>query len=666
MQDACRESDGLGDPRAEAEGELAVARLHLDVGDARHAAVHVAQALHYDPSFEDCYALLDALGEHAADDAELADWFRIGEPIYIGAAAALAALRAGVQQYAGAVDLLGVITAGEPGKPWCAAPWFGPHLADHVPPRVLAGAVGKFNTKLGDPAPAETVATFAPWLELARAAAAQPEITAQPLAVLSGLARRIGKVDEAITWCERAEAMDVAGVAEGEYRVGAVMLGFALRSAERPREAIEAWRRALRLDPDNIDLHIDLAETCMQGQDYEQAVAWADLAAERDPRHLKPQAVRLAALHALSDYTDNVSLASLRQLARENPEHVYPRRLIKEARRARCWIGGVPWPTEAMSRLLDRMLEGRLPSLAPYTDVLRISVSGLESPSPAATLRACFPRLAVEMLDLAPKASAPDMRAPASAAFGEPPWRYQGSQAFAAADPPDAAAVHRLRLVAESGNWNDPLDAHDRAAELRGLTAQELLGLVTHIPLPSDEAWRERWGAGPSYWARLTQAWACLGALYLDESEQWPGSKRREVLLRLLFGPEDWCVDAAAFALYTSALVNPGQRPDVAAAIGARYLHSSLALGRRPTELHKPLAHVVLACPGMDAEVSAYARRMLAWQRASDRDEAPAAPPVGRKDTDVRRWADRLVATCRPSSLPPPSPPRRAWLRRSR
>jgi hypothetical protein len=492
------------------------------------------------------------------------------------------------------------------------------------------------------------VRAFAPWLELARAAAARPEITAQPLAVLSGLARRIGSVDEAIAWCERAETMDAEGVAEGEYRVGAVMLGFALRTAGRTQEAIAAWRRALQLDPDNIDLHIDLAETCMQEQDHEQAVVWAEREAERDPRHLKPKAVRLAALHAQSDFTDNAPLAALQQLARDNPDHSYPRRLIREARRARSWLGGVPWPTEAMSRLLDRMLEGRLPSQAPYTDVPRISISGIESPSPTAVLRAFFPRLAVEVVGAAGAAAArSDVREPMSTAFGEPVWRYQGTEAAAAPDPPGGEAARRLRVVAESGNWNDPLDAHDRAAELRGLTADELLGLVTHIPLPSDEAWQERWGGGPAYWARLAQGWACLGVLYLDEDEAWQGSKRRTVLMRLLFGPEDWCVDAAAFALYTSALLDPSQRRDVAAAIGARYLHASLALGRRPTELHKPLAHVVLACPEMDPKLVAYARELLAWQRVADRDDdAPAGPPKARNDADVRQWAARLIAQC--------------------
>lgn len=668
MRDACRESDGLGDPRTEAEGELAVARLHLDADDASHAAIHVAQALHYDPSFEDCYALIDALAARAADTDELVGWFTIGEPLYIGGAAAMAALRARAGQFGGAVDLLGVITAGEPERPWSAAPWFGPRLAERVSPGVIAHAVGRFNTKLGDPAAPETAQLFAPWLELARAAAARPGITAQPLAVLSGLARRIGPVDEAIAWCERAEALDAAGVAEGEHRVGAVMLGFALRSAERPGEAIEAWRRALALDPDNIDLYIDVAETCMRQQDHEQAVTWAERAARRDPAHLKPKAVRLAALHALSDYTDNASLSGLQELAKQNPDHFYPRRLIAEARRARSWIGGVPWPTEATGRLLDHMLAGRLPSQAPYSDAPTISVTGLESPSPTSVLRSCFPQVELEVGDARELAPTPeplsaDVRSPTVAAtvtvavavtasangtaFGAPIWAYHGTAVAASVPAPGEDAVRRLRAVAESGNWNDPLGAHDRAAELRGLSEGDILGLVAHIPLPSDEAWRERWGGAPAYWARLAQAWACLGALYLDEEEPWHGSKRRSLLLRLLFGPEDWCVDAAAFALYTTALLHPDRRSDVNAALGARYLHASLALGRRPAELHLPLAHVLLACADMDPQLVAYARGLLAWQRAVDRDDGRAGPPPRPSDQEVRRRAERLLAVCR-------------------
>ena len=121
--DDCRTPDGQGDPRAEAEGELAVARLNLAGGDAEHAAVHVAQALHNDPSFAECYAMVDELAGHARNVEELIDWFKIGEPMYLGGAVALAAVYAATGRVLSAVDMLGRITEVRSDLPWCAAPW---------------------------------------------------------------------------------------------------------------------------------------------------------------------------------------------------------------------------------------------------------------------------------------------------------------------------------------------------------------------------------------------------------------------------------------------------------------------------------------------------------------------------------------------------------------
>ena len=167
--------------------------------------------------------------------------------------------------------------------------------------REAAIAVSHFASGLPDPAPAELAELQAPWLEFARAVAARPETTAQTLAILSTLARRIGGVGEAIAWCTRAELMDRRKPAKGENQVGALMLGFAYRSAGRPHEALEAWERALALDPHNIDLYIDMAETCMQEDDHAHAIQWAERAMQYDPQHVKPQAVRLSAIYTQSD-----------------------------------------------------------------------------------------------------------------------------------------------------------------------------------------------------------------------------------------------------------------------------------------------------------------------------------------------------------------------------
>jgi tetratricopeptide (TPR) repeat protein len=642
--EACRTpSDGQGEPRVEAEGELAVARLNLDGGDPEHAAVHVAQALHHDPTYQQCYAMIDELAGHAAGLEELASWFTIGEPMYLGGAVALAVLRAKAGQYAMAIEILGQITAIRPDQPWCAAPWFGPQVAERVSGREAAVAISHFASGLPDPAPAELAQTQAPWLEFARAVAAQPETTAQALAILSTLARRIGGVGEAIAWCTRAELLDRQGAAEGENRVGALMLGFAYRSAGRPNEAIDAWERALELDPHNIDLYIDVAETCMQQHDHAQAVTWAERAMRYDPAHVKPRAVRLAALYTQSNYTDGPALAALQQLAQENPEHPYPRHLLHLARQNRPWIGSVPWPTEATSGLLAQMLEGRIPSAAPFDSAPRVGITSLEAPSPNAVVRAYFPGLTIDAADI----PAPDIRVPVSTAFGTPLWSYPADEVteVPTVAKPSAEAVTILRAVAGPGSWSDPISAFDGAAELGKLAEQDLLGLVAHIPAPDDEAWLQRWHAGPAYWARMAQAWTCLGILHLRAEEPWRTSRRRTLLLRLLFGNEDWSVDAAAFALYVSALLHEDQRPDIASAIGARYLHATLAFGRRPTELQEPMAHIVLACPAMDPRLVQYAHEMLSLKRAADRDEPPT--PKSLSDPATQAWAERLLSTCR-------------------
>ena len=636
--DDCRTPDGQGDPRAEAEGELAVARLNLAGGDAEHAAVHVAQALHNDPSFAECYAMVDELAGHARNVEELIDWFKIGEPMYLGGAVALAAVYAATGRVLSAVDMLGRITEVRSDLPWCAAPWFGPQLAEHVTGIQAAVAIGHFSGGLGDPAPAEVAEIQAPWLEFARAVAARPETTAQPLGILSGLARRIGGIEDAIAWCTRAEEMDRVGVAEGEMRIGAVMLGFAYRSAGRPKDAIAAWARGLELDPHNIDLYIDMAETCMQQDDHAQAIMWAERAMGYDPTHVKPQAVRLAAIYSQSDFTDGAALAALQQLAETHPEHTYPRHLINQARQNRPWIGSVPWPTEATAQLIARIMRGRTPSHAPFDDTPHISITGLETPSPSAVLRGYFPALSVAVSRVAE----PDIRKPISTAFGEPIWRYEDIREVPTPAAPSAGAVEVLRDVAGRGSWSDPISAFDDSVELGKLSEQDLLGLITHIPPPDDASWAERWHAGPSYWARIAQAWTCVGILHHQSEEAWRGSRRRALLMRLLFGNEDWTVDAAAFALYVGALVHEEQRADAAAAIGARYLHATLAFGNRPTELQEPLAHVVLACPGMDPRLVAYAHELLALKRAEDREDVDV-PDKSLGDAEVLAWADRLL-----------------------
>jgi Tfp pilus assembly protein PilF len=54
-------TEGVGDPRLTAEGEIGLARLALDDGELRHAADHVANALAADPTLPDAQEVLASL-----------------------------------------------------------------------------------------------------------------------------------------------------------------------------------------------------------------------------------------------------------------------------------------------------------------------------------------------------------------------------------------------------------------------------------------------------------------------------------------------------------------------------------------------------------------------------------------------------------------------------
>jgi tetratricopeptide (TPR) repeat protein len=544
-------------------------------------------------------------------------------------------------EFSSAITSLAQVTANSPGLPWAAAPWFGPHLADTVPGGDIGQAVYLISGKVDDPAPAGLVAALTPWLDLARAVAARadtdwadtdwadanwadvnlanakragagPATPAVPL-LLSGLARRLGAHAEAIAWCEEAERREHApGGTPGSN--APIMLGYALRSAGRPHDAIAAWERALAAEPGNVELHIDLAETCMRTGDYAGAVAWAERAEKIDPRHLKPKAVKLAAAYQAADGSDGGPLVALVDLARANPEHGYPRTLIFQVCTGRPWLGRVPLPTEAIAGAAAQLAEDKPDGEPPFPDEVKLRVSAVEAPSAVAAFRSWFPNTELEVT-VVPE---PDARRPARTDLGPALWTYEGTDARPAVPAASPLAAEALYKVA-TGYFPDPLTAYDAALGLAGLDEAELLGLLARVPpAPASGIWLKARRVAPCLWPRVAQAWVCVGILHHRADEPWEGTARRAMLLRLLFGPEDWTVDAAAFALCVSAWIFPEQRAEVATFVGERYLSAAKAVMQRACELHDPLAHIVLACPGMLPDVAALARDLLARRARAD------------------------------------------------
>src|ERR1700683_1957572 len=110
-------SEGVGEARPEAEGELALAHIALDGGDLRHAAAHLGNAIASDPALRETYATLDELAARADDALAL---FPMTGKLYIGTVAA----RSHILARAGLVDeafgLLCQVAAAQPDKAWAA------------------------------------------------------------------------------------------------------------------------------------------------------------------------------------------------------------------------------------------------------------------------------------------------------------------------------------------------------------------------------------------------------------------------------------------------------------------------------------------------------------------------------------------------------------------
>jgi tetratricopeptide (TPR) repeat protein len=589
--------DGVGVARLEAEGEIALARLALDAADPACAAAHVAAALGEDPTLPDAYEMLRILD---AEPPRARDYFPLYDGVAPGGVAARSYLAARAGHFNEALDLLAIVAAMAPTKTWTAAGWLDlPGIAEQVEPATAAESLLSLALHLDEPVDPALLPVLAPYLEFGRRLVEAHDHRVDVLAPLSGLARRLGATDEAMQWCERAERTSPSART-------AIMLGYAYRAAGRSDDMFAIWRTAIRREPTNVDIHVDLAEHLDRARRPAEALQWLDRAVAVDPTHHKalPAACELR-------YRTDRNVAHLIRLVdhwRVHPDHAYADDLLAKACDGGLWLRFVPPPTE-MSCVVAREAERR--PAGGWSD--RASLGGdarrprveWEPPSARAAHAAAFP--------------AADMR-PTKVPFPDPRrrfasgsldlWRYDGATAWPALSPPSAAAVASLRDVA-SVAWAHPVGAYGRAAGFAGLPLEDLLGLLVHVPAPAGDMWRAFGRTDPCYWPRFAQACVCLGLLHHRREEPWPTSTRRRVLVDIANGVEDWTTDAALFALVTAAWMDPLARGDVAAVVSLRYAGVRKAMRRRPVSIAISVASLVLMTPGIDEAVRLDARRFL-------------------------------------------------------
>jgi hypothetical protein len=289
---------------------------------------------------------------------------------------------------------------------------------------------------------------------------------------------------------------------------------------------------------------------------------------------------------------------------------------------SRPWLNWVPMPTEAICNIANYVAAGR--ARGQQITVTGVGASAAEPPS---AVTAC--RRVTGPLNLRVSAfPAPDIRVPLRRGRYTV-WRYDGEEPRPAVPAPSATAVGVLREVG-GAPWPSLLSGYLQAAPLGELPLDDLLGLLVHLPEPPETPrWQHLAMSTPTYWYRLLQPWVCLGILHHAPDEPWPTSTRREVLVDLAFGVEDWVADAALFALVTVAYREPQLREEVRPLVRARL--DAAAAAPRLVTIEESLAQLMMVTPGCRTEDRAVAKATLARGASTDDPTRPAK----------RRWWQR-------------------------
>jgi len=300
--------------------------------------------------------------------------------------------------------------------------------------------------------------------------------------------------------------------------------------------------------------------------------------------------------------------------------------LFAMAGSTRPWLNWVPMPTEAIANVADQV--GRSRAEGEQVQLGALFVSAAEPPSAMVACRRVAGPVEVEIGDF----PQPDIRSPVRQVRYRV-WRYDGVTPVPAVPAPTPHAVRLLHEVANEP-WPSLLSGYLQAEPMGKLPLDDLLGLLAHLPgPPGTPRWRHLATTTPTYWYRLLQPWVCLGILHHAGDEPWLVSTRREVLMDLAFGVEDWVSDAALFALVTVAHREPEQREEVRALVRAR-LDAAMAAPRLVT-IEESLARLMLISPGCTEGDRVAAGSVLARLDSEEEDEGEGEPePPKRK----RRW----------------------------
>jgi tetratricopeptide (TPR) repeat protein len=601
MTTAPDRSGGVDNPREEAEGELALARLALADGELDHCARHLATAVELIPDLPEVHELLAALAARTPDGG--VSLFPLdGERRRLGDVVAHAYLIA-QRDPANALIMLAAATAFDPAKRWADTAWLRTCGAAALGPDAIVQAFAKVMPALPTPTSKGLRQANSVYYDLAKQAVVAYPDHGLVHGTAAGIARRLGDIADAVRWGERAYQLDPG-------KLTAVWWAYALKADGQLDRAVAVMGEAQRTNPYDLDLSSDIASWLAAAGRLDQALEVIEAAIAVDPTY--DCAVHTALrLRFLRD-GDPRHLIALADFIRTSPPSTHDHSDLADSCEDRDWLSLPAGATEACVNTLYQIPADHLTS---GTGLVNFYVDALEVPSAVGMLSRVFPGLTVEIGGPVPA----DMTA--SLRPGRALWRYDGLIASPALPPPSGSSAALLADVTAS-TWPHPVAAYNHALPLGVLPESELRALMVHPPA-KPPAWSgDTFGV---WWVRCAQVFACLGLLHCEEAGQ--PVVRRAALAEIAWGVEDWTTEAALFALVAAAWVDPSCRAEVAATVGERFAAALRASHNRVVTILGSLASLVRITPEMSPNLLELAGTVLS---EGDSDGPPALAPPAR------------------------------------
>ena len=335
------------------------------------------------------------------------------------------------------------------------------------------------------------------------------------------------------------EAVRVARTLPASYQTR-VSLAMAQEALGNLEASIAAYREALTFDPKDVAARNDLGALYLAQGKIAEALTLYEESVRLDPKDPYQQA------HA--------NVAYLRYLQQPSPEHLQALQKLAQSQQVASkfayllklpYVGKLPVHGESLINLMRNVKSKRAAGEArmPADGKLKVGMSSLEAPSATLATRRMLDSWGFSVEMSVADVCTPDPRLPLRPVEYQL-WRYEEFQPIPAVPPPDAAIAQQVAELVHMPyalqRWYAP--AHTLGQQLGEAALIDLLGVMVHPPATPD-GWDE-WD-----WITAIQIASALTIASLGNETVWEGSRRREALLSLIYGPTDWSGAAALIAL---------------------------------------------------------------------------------------------------------------------